>query len=631
MRKFLAIALTLFCGWALPARTIKKEPKVDYSQFQKKLSKDDQILHALDRLTFGPRPGDVEAVRKMSVKKWIDLQLHPERIRENPELAKKLEPLESLRMTQAETANAYPTPQMIRAVALGRQAPPDDPVARAAVERIARRVKVKKTDEDNAPMEPVVPLTELLTANQIKTLRSGTIDQKKEVIESIPDDQIDDVVIAMPQPMRNQLMAAAAPALRRKLVLANQPQGVVFYDLAEAKLYRAILSNRQLDEELTDFWFNHFNVFFDKGADRFMVTAYERDAIRPHVLGRFRDLLEATASSPAMLFYLDNWESVAPPPANAARKPANNRPQRGLNENYARELMELHTLGVDGGYTQKDIIEVARCFTGWTIRNPQRGGDFYFNEKVHDKGEKVVLGVVIPAGGGKEDAEKVLDILANHPSTAKFISKKLAQRFVADDPPPELLDKMAKTFTKTHGDIREVMKTMLESKDFFSAGAYHAKVKDPFQMIASAIRATGAEVDYAFPLAQQIGQLGEPLYRKERADRIFERECGMGQLGVTVGADEFRAGADAEQSAGRESGCIAVRRRSATIGAAGAVPRRDRADATGDREGPGGSERQESECADGGVGGGIDHRLTGFSAEVACGCVWSGGEVIAGG
>ncbi len=176
--------------------------------------------------------------------------------------------------------------------------------------------------------------------------------------------------------------------------------------------------------------------------------------------------------------------------------------------------MELHTLGVDGGYTQKDIIEVARCFTGWTIRNPQRGGDFFFNERVHDKGEKVVLGVKIPAGGGKEDAEKVLDILANHPSTAKFISKKLAQRFVADDPPPELIDKMAKTFTKTHGDIREVMKTMLESKEFFSTGAYRAKVKTPFEMIASAIRATGAEVDYAFPLAQQIGQLGEPLYRK---------------------------------------------------------------------------------------------------------------------
>jgi uncharacterized protein (DUF1800 family) len=514
MRKFMALALTLLCGLALPARTIKKQPKVDYSQFQKKLSKDDLIVHALDRLTFGPRPGDVEAVEKIGLKKWIDLQLHPERIAENPELAKKLEPLESLRMSQAETASAYPTPQMIRAVAAGRQKLPEDPVARAAVERLARRFKVKKGEDDNAPMEPAIPLNELLTSDQIKTLRTGNLDQKRELIGSIPDDKVDDVVIAMTQPMRNQLMAAATPVLRRKLVLANQPQGIVFYDLAEAKLYRAILSNRQLDEQLTDFWFNHFNVFIDKGADRFMVTAYERDAIRPHVLGHFRELLEATASSPAMLFYLDNWESVAPPAANAARRPNNNRPQRGLNENYARELMELHTLGVDGGYTQKDIVEVARCFTGWTIRNPQQGGEFYFNERVHDKGEKTVLGITIAAGGGKQDAERVLDILANHPSTAKFISKKLAQRFVADDPPPELLDRMAKTFTKTHGDIREVMKTMLGSKEFFSAGAYRAKVKDPLEMIASAIRATGAQVDFAFPLAQQIGQLGEQLYRK---------------------------------------------------------------------------------------------------------------------
>ncbi len=614
MRKFLAIALTLFCGLALPARTIKKEPKVDYSQFQKRLSKDDQMIHALDRLTFGPRRGDVEAVRKMGLKKWIDLQLHPERIRENPELAKKLEPLESLRMTQAETASAYPTPQMIRAVALGRQALPEEPVARAAVERMAHRFKVKKGDDGNAPMEPAVPLNELLTADQIKTLRSGTVDQKRELVESIPDDKMDDVVIAMPQPMRNQLMAAATPVVRRKLVLANQPQGVVFYDLAEAKLYRAILSNRQLDEELTDFWFNHFNVFFDKGADRFMVTAYERDAIRPHVLGHFRELLEATASSPAMLFYLDNWESVAPPPANAARKQNNNRPQRGLNENYARELMELHTLGVDGGYTQKDIIEVARCFTGWTIRNPQQGGGFFFNDRVHDKGEKTVLGVTIPAGGGKEDAEKVLDILANHPSTAKFISKKLAQRFVADDPPPELLDKMAKTFTKTHGDIREVMKTMVESKEFFSAGAYRAKVKDSAGDDRERDSGDGRAGGFCVSAGTADRDVGRAVVSQDRADRIFERERGMGQLGVTAGADEFRAGADAEQGGGRKGGCVAVCGRSAAVGAAGAVPRCGGADATGDCEGFGGSKRQEPERADGGAGDGISFRVAGFSA-----------------
>jgi uncharacterized protein (DUF1800 family) len=515
MRKFFVAGTIFSCAAGLvstlPARTTKPKPAADYSQFQKKLPKDDEILHALDRLTFGPRPGDLEAVKKMGLKKWIDLQLHPDRIKEERLLAVKLQPLESLRMTQSETVALYPPPQTIRAIAAGRQPLPEDPVARAAVERQVRRIKAKKGDDSNDTMEPAVSLNELLGPDQIKTLRNGTAEDKRELLASLPTEKVDDVIIAMPVPMRNQLLAAADPVMRRKLVLANNPQQVVFSDLAEGKLYRAILSNRQLAEELDDFWFNHFNVNLDKGADRFQLATYERDAIRPNVLGHFRDLLEATASSPAMLFYLDNWQSVA---ENTVRRPNGNRPQRGLNENYARELMELHTLGVDGGYTQKDIIEVARCFTGWTIRNPQQGGGFFYNDRVHDKGEKIVLGITIPAGGGKDDAEKVLDILANHPSTAKFVSKKLAMRFVADDPPPELLSRMAATFQATHGDIREVMKTMLTSKEFFSAGAYHAKVKTPFEMIASAVRATGAQVDYALPLAQQIGQLGEPLYRK---------------------------------------------------------------------------------------------------------------------
>ena len=509
MRKRFAFAL-FFCALALPARTAKK-PQTDYSQFKNKLSKDDQILHALDRLTFGPKPGDVETVRKMGLKKWIDFELHPERMKENPELAVKLAPLQSVRMTPAETLASYPSPQLVRAVATGRQKPPDDPIARAAVERQVRRFNIKKGQDENAAMEPAVLLQDLLSRDEIRTLRNGNEEQKREVITAIPEDKIDDVVVAMPAGLRNQLMPVANPVLRRKLLLANQPQQLVFYDLAEAKLYRAILSNRQLEEELVDFWYNHFNVYIDKGADRFLVPSYERDAIRPHVLGKFRDLLEATATSPAMMFYLDNWESVAP---EQVKRPNAKAPRRGLNENYARELMELHTIGVDGGQTQKDITEVARCFTGWTIRNPNQGGGFFYNDHVHDKGEKFVLGVKIPAGGGKEDGEKVLDLLANHPATARFISKKLAQRFVADDPPPELIDRMAKTFTKTHGDIREVMKTMLESKEFFSAGAYRAKVKTPLEVIASAVRATGAEVDYAFPLAQRIGQLGQPLYRK---------------------------------------------------------------------------------------------------------------------
>ena len=479
-----------------------------------RLSKDDQVIHALNRLTFGPRPGDVETVRKLGVKKWIDLQLHPERIKENPELAQRLAPLESLRISQSEAERNYPNPQMIRAIVAGRQPMPEDPVTRAAVERVILRVKASKNIADSGPMEPAIPLRQLLTGEQIRTLRTGAVEQQREVMAAIPPSQMDDVAMALPPGLRQQLLPAVDPALRRKLMLLNTPQQLIAFDLSEGKLYRAILGNRQLEEQLVDFWFNHFNVFLDKGADRYLVPTYEREAIRPHVLGRFRDLLEATAKSPAMMFFLDNWQSVGPGAPGFPRRPNAKQRVRGLNENYARELMELHTLGVDGGYTQKDVTEVARCFTGWTIRLPRQGGGFFYNDRVHDKGEKTVLGVKIPAGGGQDDAERVLDILAKHPSTARFISKQLAQRFVADDPPARLVEKMAKTFREKDGDIREVMKTMLASDEFFSPAAYRAKVKSPFEMIVSAVRATGAQVDFALPLANQIAQLGQPLYRK---------------------------------------------------------------------------------------------------------------------
>jgi uncharacterized protein (DUF1800 family) len=273
-----------------------------------------------------------------------------------------------------------------------------------------------------------------------------------------------------------------------------------------------VYSNRQLDEVLTDFWFNHFNIYLDKGADRYLVTEYERDVIRPHVLGKFKDLLEATAKSPAMLFYLDNWQSVGPDAPQARGKKGG---PRGLNENYGRELLELHTLGVDGGYTQADVTEAARCFTGWTIVQPQRGGAFAFNQRVHDDGEKTFLGVKIAKGGGISDGEKVLDMVAHHAATARFIAKKLAMRFVADDPPASLVERMAETFRRTDGDLRAVMKTMLESKEFFSQGAYLGKLKSPLEVVASAVRAVTGEVDYAFPLANQVAELGEPLYRKQ--------------------------------------------------------------------------------------------------------------------
>jgi uncharacterized protein (DUF1800 family) len=360
----------------------------------------------------------------------------------------------------------YPPPQLIRAYASGRLAMPEDPESKALVERLVARYTQRRDNE---------------TPRQAMPLRRGAA--------------------------RGRLASVPTEA-RRKLLLNLAPPQVVVHDLVESKIYRAIYSKRQLAEVLTDFWFNHFNVFLDKGADRYLTTSYERDGIRPHVLGNFRTLLQATAEHPAMLFYLDNWQSVAPG-ARAGRR------ARGLNENYARELLELHTLGVDGGYTQKDIVEVARCFTGWTIREPFGRAEFYFNDRVHDKGEKVVLGVTIPAGGGKEDGQRVLDILAGHPSTAKFVSRKLAQRFVSDEPPAKLVAAMAATFRKTHGELREVMRTMLKAPEFWSTAAYRAKVKSPFEMVVSAVRATDADVTFAFGLAQKIGDLGQPLYRKQ--------------------------------------------------------------------------------------------------------------------
>jgi len=518
---FLALAVcALFL--VIPAAAKPKVPKPanDSKLFQKKLSKDDQILHALDRLTFGPRPGDVERVKKIGLQKWIFQQLHPDRMPENPVLEAQLQVLESLRMTPLEALQHYPGPQMIRAIANGKQPMPEDFLLRASIERLITRYKVRRaqaaglaapTAEANAELEPIRTLDEVLTPAEVEIARGNNADKKRELLESMQPDRVEDMLIAMNQKQRTQLFGAAPSPVRREIFLLNGPQQVVAYDLLDSKMLRAIESTHQLAEELDDFWFNHFNVFYEKGADRFLIPQYEREAIRPHVLGQFRDLLEATAKSPAMLFFLDNFESVRP---DLDANDKNRKVKRGLNENYGRELMELHTLGVNGGYTQKDVTEVARCFTGWGIQEPRKGGGFFFNDKMHDKGEKIVLGHVIAAGGGIEDGEQVLDILARNPSTAHFISKELAQRFVADDPPEALVHKMAQTFLATNGSIREVMKTMLNSKEFWSEGAYRAKVKTPFEMVASSARALDANVIDGWALANQVGTLGEPLYRK---------------------------------------------------------------------------------------------------------------------
>jgi uncharacterized protein (DUF1800 family) len=302
------------------------------------------------------------------------------------------------------------------------------------------------------------------------------------------------------------------PALRERL---RQNQRVLG-DVQSARLARAVVSDRQLQEVMTDFWENHFTVYAGKGITRFFVPEYDREVIRPLAMGRFRDLLGAVAKSPAMLFFLDQWQSAGDSahPTLARRGPARTR---GLNENYARELMELHTLGVDAGYSQADIIEVARALTGWTMAARQ-GTGFVFNPRIHDAGPKTVLGHRLAAGRGIEDGEEVLDILARDPHTARFIARKLAVRFVSDDPPPALVDRAAATYRRTDGDIREVVRTIVTSPEFFSRAAYRSKVKTPFELVASALRAVGADADTSLRSAQVVGFLGQPIFGHQAPD-----------------------------------------------------------------------------------------------------------------
>ena len=433
---------------------------------------DKTILHVLNRIGFGARPGDIERVRQIGLEAYIDRQLHPERVADAG-MSARLTGFATLSKSTREIADEYFIPAL------------------------RARVEIKKEAAAEA--------------------------QKKD------------------EPANDKAKPERTPAQME----AQRRQREVLDELSEQKILRAAFSERQLEEVMTDFWFNHFNVFAGKGATQIYLTEYERDVIRPHAFGKFRDLLEATATSPAMLFYLDNWQSADPnardprddrrriqarggfgpfgrprrfppimlPPPRPA--PAQQNPQRqrpGLNENYGRELMELHTLGVDGGYTQQDVVAVARAFTGWTIAGPRQGGGFRFEPKMHDRGEKIVLGHKIKAGGEREDGERVLDILAKHPSTARFISTKLVRRFVSDTPPQSLVDRAARRFSDTDGDIREVLRTILTSPEFFAADAYRAKIKTPFEFVVSAVRATGVEVSSARPLVQAVRQLGMPLY-----------------------------------------------------------------------------------------------------------------------
>ena len=531
---------------------------VPHARFDIKLSTEQRVEHALSRLSFGARPRDIETVRRLGVEKWIELQLHPERMTENPLLEERLKPLESLRMDGEQILEKYfprispgvfqgprlnellqgdqmrkvfnGTAEERRAAILALEPEkraqvlalvPDNVVEGLPDLKTQREAARKKQQEERQMemrrMRP--PLMDLLDTGEREIALHGPAAKRAALFASLDADKLDQVAAALPPGA-----LADQPELRRRGAMRRAPQQVALGDLREGKLYRAIYSNRQLAEVLADFWFNHFNVFEGKGQpDRALLASYEREAIRPHVLGKFKDLLLAVARHPAMLYYLDNWESMsadifqigpfAPgpfaPPQGLARQ------SHGLNENYGRELLELHTLGVNGGYTQQDVIAVARCFTGWTIRQPNQKPEFVYAAFMHDGGEKTVLGHKIAAGGGEEDGLKAIDILVHHPSTARFLSGKLARHFVADDPPAALIERMARTFVKTDGDLRAVLETMFTSREFFSEGAWQSKVKSPFEMVASAARALDADAIDTFTLAQNVAEMGEPLYGKE--------------------------------------------------------------------------------------------------------------------
>jgi uncharacterized protein (DUF1800 family) len=446
------------------------------------LTEGEAILHALNRLGYGPRPGDIERIRQIGLEKWIDGQLHPESI-DDSAFDQRLEKYSTLSMSSQQLLEQFPPPKVA-----------------ALQEGMAR-------DEYKARLQT----------------------ERREAVAGLP-------------PTGNENVDRA----QEQLAKLQGPNRIIA-ELSMAKMDRAIYSQRQLEAVMEDFWFNHFNVFAGKGADRWLLTSYVRDTIRPHTMDKFDDLLLATAKSPAMLVFLDNWLSVdpaafqehqeeiaarrarfggifvgglAPPPGSFAdpgpglqnQQAARRRQQdRGLNENYGREVMELHTVGVDAGYTQQDVIAMAECLTGWTVREPRRDPEYVFRPEFHAPGEKVVMGHTFDYGGEK-DGEEALKMLANDPHTAKFISTELARRFVSDNPPPALVERMARTYEATGGDIRGVLKTMIYSPEFWSREAYHAKVKTPFELVVSAARALNADVAVSLPLVQWVARMGEPLF-----------------------------------------------------------------------------------------------------------------------
>lgn len=550
----------------------------------KALNEDERILHALNRFSFGPGPGDLERVRAMGLDRWFESQLHPETM-DFTELDRHLDEFPAMRLSTQQLLIAYPSGAIIRQAADGKFPVPNTPILRVVYndqiafqkEREAKKAE-RKAEAATAPASAKDTLPAMAAANPVPasgiesktgamsaanpamasesqpdpSMASGAMvaqgsagkpgASEAENARPSPDDAEILAILALPPRQRVTRLLAMSPekleSFRRSLkgqqraqlldkmtpgereVVADleNPVNAVVNEMKEQRLARDVYSPAQLQQVMTDFWLNHFNVYLHKSEETpYYLVSFERDVIRPRALGKFEDLLVATAKSPAMLLYLDNASSMGPDSLVAekgkerAQKQNKPAPPPGLNENYARELMELHTLGVDGGYTQRDVTEMARVFTGWTVDQPAHGGAFLFDERKHEPGIKKPLGMKVNDGGLKEGME-MLHWLAMRPATAQFLCRKLAIRFVSDNPPQSLVNRMAKSYLASDGDIASVLQTIFHSPEFWQRDVVRAKVKTPLEFVVSAVRASNPEAGSLMQLSYALDRMGMPLY-----------------------------------------------------------------------------------------------------------------------
>ena len=522
LRSVVAVVLTLpvtFCPYDLRAAV---DPSVDGggAVSDVPLKGDEKLLHVLDRFTYGSRPGDLEKLRVMGLQTWFEQQLEPQRI-DDSGLEKRLAAYPAMQLPLKKLMELYPNQEAVRKVVNGvsnrPQGEAEKAIYNASIARYKAKLANKKELADDSRRDDSADVTSL--PQDAQTLIALPPDKRFSALCKFTPQQVKTLRRSAKPEERLALIEGLNPQQLEAIAAVETPQGVVEAEAIQTKLLRDIYTERQLNEVMVDFWLNHFNVYMHKSQDApSYVAAYDRDSIRPYALGRFENLLVASATSPAMLNYLDNSSSVGPHSQFAMRPnrtfASQAKKQVGVNENYARELMELHTLGVNGGYTQSDVTEVAKVFTGWTVGSPERGGvpaQAQFDAAKHEPGTKTVLGMVIKENGEREGLQ-VLHILATSPQTARLISTELAIRFVSDDPLRSVVDRMTHTFLATHGDIRMVLLTMVNSPEFFSHSTYRAKVKTPQDFVISAVRASGADVQSAGALASVISELGMPVY-----------------------------------------------------------------------------------------------------------------------